>query len=128
MNRVSASLFSLILISSFLYSKSGKRVFESYCWGCHHQTATAFGPSFSDIASKRTSQEIKAMITDPKSVSKLFGYKRNAMPKFTLKEDELNAITSYILSFKMENNESKEQNTTLIKKPYPTTTISKEKD
>ncbi len=131
MNRAIISFFSLILISSLLSADSGKKVFESYCWGCHHQTATAFGPSFKEIASKRTAQEIKAMITDPKSVSKLFGYKRNAMPKLNLKTDELDAITKYILSYKEvkidENNISKEQNRTIIKEPYPTIAISEEK-
>ena len=79
---------------------SGKKVFETYCWGCHHQTAVAFGPPFSEIASKRSSDEIRAMITDPANVSKTFGYKRNAMPPFRLSEAELEAITRYILSFK----------------------------
>jgi mono/diheme cytochrome c family protein len=46
------------------------------------------------------------MITDPKSVSKILGYSRNAMPAFTLKETELKAITAYILSYK-ENNVTK---------------------
>ena len=128
MNRATISLFLLISTSSFLSADSGKRVFESYCWGCHHQTATAFGPSFAKIASKRTAQEIKAMISDPKTVSKLFGYKRNAMPKLNLKADELNAITEYILSFKdsnkEEDNTSKEQNQTIIKDPYPAIAIS----
>ncbi len=128
MNRAITSLFSLIFISSLIYADSGKKVFESYCWGCHHQTATAFGPSFAEIASKRTAQEIKAMITDPESVSKEFGYKRNAMPKLNLKPDELNAITAYILSFKdnneEEDNTSKEQNQTIIKEPYPAIAIS----
>ena len=124
MNRAITSLFSLMFISSLLYADSGKKVFESYCWGCHHQTATAFGPSFAKIASKRSAEEIKAMITDPESVSKLFGYKRNAMPKLNLKANELNAITEYILSYKEvnsknDNNESKEQNKTIIKNPYP---------
>ncbi len=132
MNRATISLFLLISTSSFLSADSGKRVFESYCWGCHHQTATAFGPSFAKIASKRTAQEIKAMISDPKTVSKLFGYKRNAMPKLNLKADELNAITEYILSFKEikskdDNNKSQEQNRTIIKKPYPAIAIFKEK-
>ena len=41
------------------------------------------------------------MITDPASVSKAFGYKRNAMPAFPdMKPEELKAITDYILSFK----------------------------
>jgi len=79
---------------------SGKKVFETYCWGCHHQTAVAFGPSFSEMAAKRTPQEIQAMITDPASVSKILGYKRNAMPAFELKADELEAITDFILSYK----------------------------
>jgi mono/diheme cytochrome c family protein len=79
---------------------SGKKVFETYCWGCHHQTAVAFGPSFSEIASKRTTEEIQAMIADPAGVSKVLGYKRNAMPPFELKTNELEAITSFILSYK----------------------------
>jgi len=85
-----------------LEAKDGKKVFEAYCWGCHHQTAVAFGPSFAQIASQRNADEIRAMITDPESVSKGFGYKRNAMPAFDLKEDELSSITEYILSFKPE--------------------------
>jgi mono/diheme cytochrome c family protein len=89
-----------VLVSSLFSQSSGKEVFETYCWGCHHQTAVAFGPPFEEIASKRTSEEIQAMITDPKAVSKVLGYKRNAMPSFSLKEDELKAITKYILSFK----------------------------
>ncbi len=78
----------------------GEEVFREKCWGCHHQTATAFGPSFSTIASKRSREEIMGMISDPKSISKVFGYKRNAMPKFNLNQYQLKAITDYILSFK----------------------------
>jgi mono/diheme cytochrome c family protein len=78
----------------------GKKVFETYCWGCHHQTAVAFGPPFVEIASKRSAEEIQAMITDPDGVSKVFGYKRNAMPPFKLNKEELEAITKYILSYK----------------------------
>jgi mono/diheme cytochrome c family protein len=95
------TLFFVMMASSLtLQAKDGKKVFETYCWGCHHQTAVAFGPPFSEIASQRTAAEIEAMVTDPASVSKLFGYKRNAMPAFTLKPEELKAITAYILSFK----------------------------
>jgi len=79
---------------------TGKKVFETYCWGCHHQSAIAFGPPFTEIASKRNSEEIQAMITDPVGVSKVFGYKRNAMPPFKLNPQELEAITKYILSYK----------------------------
>jgi len=81
-------------------ASGGKKVFETYCWGCHHQTAMAFGPSFAQIASNRTADEIKAMITDPKRVSRFFGYKRNAMPALGLAPKELDLITEYILSFK----------------------------
>ena len=90
----------IMLLSLHSANLNGKKVFEKYCWGCHHQTAVAFGPPFKEIANKRTSEEIMAMITDPKNVSKLFGYKRNAMPKIPLTNDELKAITKYILSFK----------------------------
>lgn len=91
----------LLVFSSFVFADiSGKEVFETYCWGCHHQTAMAFGPPFEQIALKRDANQIRAMITDPANVSKVFGYKRNAMPAFKLKEDELEAITKYILSYK----------------------------
>ncbi len=98
-------LLSLLFVSAILEagSSSGKGVFETYCWGCHHQTAVAFGPPFEEIASKRSEQEISAMITDPVGVSKIFGYKRNAMPKIELKPEELKLITQYILSFKPDN-------------------------
>ena len=125
----------LSLTASSLYAVSGKKVFETYCWGCHHQTAVAFGPSFKTIASKRNSEEIKAMIISPEDVSKIFGYKRNAMPSFILSEDNLTAITNYILSYKSENkmkksNSSKNHidvNKTIIEKPYPTVASIEEK-
>jgi mono/diheme cytochrome c family protein len=105
--RQTINILSIVLIATPLFAISGKKVFETYCWGCHHQTATAFGPHFEEIASKRSSDEIRAMITDPASVSKTFGYKRNAMPSFKLKEDELKAITDYILSFKPKSDLNK---------------------
>jgi len=103
----------IVIFSAMVFAQNkGKKVFETYCWGCHHQSAVAFGPPFTEIASKRSASEIRAMISDPEHVSKLFGYKRNAMPAFTLKEDELKAITAYILSYK-ENNSSNEANRSL---------------
>ncbi len=83
-----------------IVSADGKKVFETYCWGCHHQTAVAFGPPFSEIAAKRSSAQIMAMIADPKGVSKIFGYKRNAMPKIEMTQAEMKEITDYILSYK----------------------------
>ena len=119
--------FSIMyLFNSIAFATSGKKVFETYCWGCHHQTAVAFGPHFEEIASKRNADEIKAMITDPKSVSKVFGYKRNAMPPFKLSDDNLTAITKYILSFKpisVDTNKTLEVNKTIIEKPYPNLAI-----
>jgi len=136
--RKNMGLLSVIILSltaSSLYATSGKKVFETYCWGCHHQTAVAFGPTFEDIASKRTSEEIKAMIVSPEDVSKVFGYKRNAMPPFILTEENLTAITNYILSYKNdeksnEHNKSNEYidvNKTIIEKPYPTVASIEEK-
>jgi mono/diheme cytochrome c family protein len=97
---VMASLFTLNANGEIFSKVTGKQVFEKYCWGCHHQTAVAFGPPFSEIASKRSAEEIQAMVTDPAGVSKLLGYKRNAMPPFKLTSEELREITDYILSFK----------------------------
>ena len=100
MKKILTALLLFLLFTWGSHAAEGKKVFETYCWGCHHQTAMAFGPSFATIASKRTASEIEAMITDPEAVSKVFGYKRNAMPKLTLAPEELDAITAYILTFK----------------------------
>jgi mono/diheme cytochrome c family protein len=97
---ITSILIGTALSSVSAEAVSGKKVFETYCWGCHHQTAVAFGPPFVEIASKRSAEEIQAMITDPEGVSKVFGYKRNAMPPFKLNKEELEAITKYILSYK----------------------------
>jgi len=78
----------------------GKKVFETYCWGCHHQTAVAFGPPFSEIASKRSAEEIQAYIIDPESMYKAFGYKRTVMTKLKLNDKEREAVADYILSYK----------------------------
>jgi len=111
-NIIFLSIVILTLNTSLLHATSGKKVFETFCWGCHHQTAVAFGPHFEEIASKRNAEEIRAMITDPVSVSSVFGYKRNAMPSFNLSDDNLTAITNYILSFKPDSNETVESNST----------------
>lgn len=95
-------LIVLLGVASFLSANEleGKKVFETYCWGCHHQTAVAFGPPFSEIASKRSYEEIQAYIIDPKSMYKAFGYKRTVMTKLKLSDKEREAVAKYILSFK----------------------------
>ncbi len=90
-------IFSSILLADKL---DGKKVFETYCWGCHHQISMAFGPSFTEIANKRSSQEIEAYIIDPKSMYKIFGYKRTVMTQLKLNNLERKLITKYILSYK----------------------------
>ena len=99
MRTIVIKVLLFVTLASFA-GADGKKVFETYCWGCHHQTAVAFGPPFTEIASKRSAEEIQAMITDPAAVSKVFGYKRNAMPPFKLTPEELKEITAYILSYK----------------------------
>ncbi len=82
------------------HSKEGEKVFKTYCWGCHHQTAMAFGPPFSQIAKKRSKAEIMAYISSPKTMYKRFGYKRSVMTQLHLTPEELDAISDYILSYK----------------------------
>ena len=95
-------IITVVLFASLLYSSEldGKKVFETYCWGCHHQTAMAFGPPFSEIASKRSYEEIQAYIINPQSMYKAFGYKRTAMTKLKTTQEEREAIAKYILSYK----------------------------
>lgn len=80
--------------------KKGEEVFLKWCWGCHHPTAEAFGPSFRTIASTRTVSQIKGQIVRPDILYKELGYKRNSMPSFAFEGEELDAITDYIISFK----------------------------
>ena len=94
--------FIILLLSISVYANEldGKKVFETYCWGCHHQTAVAFGPPFSEIANKRTKEEIKAYIIEPKAMYKAFGYKRTVMTQLKLNDKEIEALSEYILSYK----------------------------
>ena len=102
-NKILMCLLLLPLIFSTLYAKkqNGEQLFKEYCWGCHHQTAQAFGPSFRSIANKRNKGQIIAQIADPNGTYKSLGYKRNSMPAFDdLNADELNALADYIYKYK----------------------------
>ncbi len=96
------TLALMVFVSAMaLHGGEGERLFKSYCWGCHHQTAEAFGPSFRTIASKRDRGEIIAQIVNPKGMYKALGYSRNSMPAFDdLKPEELEALADYIMKFK----------------------------
>ena len=100
MKKIYLLILFLLAISIQADKLDGKKVFETYCWGCHHQTAMAFGPSFSEIASKRTKEEIQAYVISPKSMYKSFGYKRTVMTQLHLNDDELDAISNYVLKQK----------------------------
>lgn len=97
---------ALVLVSfltiSYAQNPNGESVFKQYCWGCHHQTSVAFGPSFEEIANTRTIGEIQGHIIAPKSTYKQLGHKRSVMPSFKdeLSQKELTAITNFILSYK----------------------------
>ncbi|WP_457749435.1 c-type cytochrome [Sulfurimonas sp.] len=93
-------LIALLFSFASAQKPDGKKVFQTYCWGCHHQTAMAFGPPFNQIAAKRTKSEIEAYIASPKSMYKAFGYKRTVMTQLHLNAQELDAISDYILSYK----------------------------
>ena len=100
--RVMVGLMSVGM--SLLFAESpvgGEKLFKAYCWGCHHQTAEAFGPSFRSIANKRSPEQIMAQIVDPERVSKTLGYRRSSMPAFKdLNATQIRALTDFIMSFK----------------------------
>lgn len=76
----------------------GREVFLARCWGCHHPTHTAFGPSFREIAKKRNRSWIYAQLLDPKMTAKHLGYSRSAMPKIPLSAHEIEVLVRYIQS------------------------------
>ncbi len=103
--RIVQSCVALLLLSGIVLwaeePSAGEKYFKEYCWGCHHQTAEAFGPSFRTIANKRDAGQIMAMIADAEHTYRSLGYQRNSMPAFDdLNETQLKALTEYILSFK----------------------------
>ena len=101
-NILKVILLVVFVMSSVSASVTGKQVFEKYCWGCHHQTSVAFGPSFEDIANKRSRGEIQGHIMSPKSTYEQLGHKRSVMPAFSdkLSQTDLDVITDFIYSFK----------------------------
>ncbi len=95
-------VLTLFITFGFAQEPNGEKIFKQYCWGCHHQTSVAFGPSFEEIANKRTKGEIQGHIIAPKSTYKQLNYKRSVMPSFKneLSQKELDAITNFIISYK----------------------------
>jgi len=77
----------------------GKAVYETWCMGCHHPTVEAFGPSFATIASRRTLEQIEAFIRNPDALAAAYGYRRNAMPRLNLPEEDRKAVAAYVLRF-----------------------------
>lgn len=103
MHKLKIGTFTILLSMLSLGANDvtkGEVLFLKLCWGCHHPTAEAFGPSFQTIARKRTNSEIQGQITRPDLLYKQLGYTRNAMPPFALTSEELQEITKYIQSFK----------------------------
>jgi len=44
------TLAAMMVLCGIAGADEGKKVFETYCWGCHHQSAVAFGPPFTQYA------------------------------------------------------------------------------
>ncbi len=113
MKIIMKSVLFIIFLSTIVNANSietkalttGEKVFRAYCWGCHHQTSEAFGPSFQEIANKRTKGEVQGHIVNPKSTYKQLGHKRSVMPAFgdVLSQKELDLISDFIFTFKGNN-------------------------
>ncbi len=77
----------------------GLSLFQEKCWGCHHETAEAFGPPFRQIGRQRSDAEIMAHIADPEGSARRLGYRRNLMPAFPLNAEQMASIVEYIKQF-----------------------------
>lgn len=84
----------------FNLSLLGREVFMEKCWGCHHQTREAFGPSFKRIALSRDKETIRSYLMKPSEVFLALGYERSAMPLIPLDRHELEAILSFIMEWR----------------------------
>ncbi|MEW6283532.1 MAG: cytochrome D1 domain-containing protein, partial [Candidatus Eremiobacterota bacterium] len=74
----------------------GRQVYMERCWGCHHPTREAFGPSLAAIFRRRPTSDIWAQILNPEGMHARLGYRRNAMPRLELKPEEIEALISYM--------------------------------
>jgi len=100
--KIISKITMVLIFVTISANADGQKVFKDYCWGCHHQTAQAFGPSFKQIATTRSKDQIITHIASPKSDYKALGYKRSVMPAFgtVLTKDELDQIVQFIYSCK----------------------------
>jgi mono/diheme cytochrome c family protein len=73
----------------------GREVYMEKCWGCHHPTREAFGPSFKQITEKRDEAFIRAYVADPSGAYSSAGYK-SYMPKIGLKEEEVGFLLYFM--------------------------------
>lgn len=80
----------------------GKEVFMAKCWGCHHPTEKAFGPSFQWIIQHRHPSWIQAQLLNPEITAIHLGYKRNAMPKISLTAEEIESLLAFMKEQKKE--------------------------
>ncbi|HIQ30915.1 MAG TPA: cytochrome C [Aquifex aeolicus] len=71
----------------------GEEVFMAKCWGCHHSTREAFGPSLEWIVTNRSRDYIE---------SKLKGLLGGSMPKIPLSFREIRALISFMEAIKHE--------------------------
>ncbi|MBI4687036.1 MAG: c-type cytochrome [Nitrospirae bacterium] len=74
----------------------GGEVFRQKCWGCHHPTHEAFGPSFKWVYENRDEKMIRAHISDPQSTHKSLGYQKTSMPKMKITSEEMEFLFSFI--------------------------------
>lgn len=78
----------------------GQSVFTAKCWGCHHETSMAFGPSFTKIASTRSVEMIRTHLDNPKINALNLGYKNPTMPNIELSEIEKDMVASFVASYR----------------------------
>ncbi len=74
----------------------GREIFMAKCWGCHHQTRTAFGPSLRWIALHRTRDVIISQILNPEQTAESMGYTRSVMPRIEMTPYEIEGVLAFI--------------------------------
>ncbi|MBM4064507.1 MAG: cytochrome C [Planctomycetes bacterium] len=74
----------------------GGEVFRQKCWGCHHPTHEAFGPSFRRIYESRDENIIRAHISHPHATYSALGYARTSMPEIEIGAEEMEFLLSFI--------------------------------
>lgn len=106
---------------------AGQRLFSQNCSACHNFREDGIGPQLGGLTKEVTVPWIKNFITNPKAIidggderaQGLFALYNTIMPSFTLTDDELNSIISFLHTKNAPNSRKESLDPNALANPIP---------